>query len=333
MLQSEDKHQMLTFAPLLFIAASVVDLDASSYQSPKECKEFGTSVRSSSVSRSRQVTQRLKIFESITKSEDQRNEDSSVSIEYEQGIFAPDDDQTVNEILRHSLVELTEILRKLDSNDPSKAMIIPLHVIPMHSPESLVVFQSLLMMLTNSKESGSLMPWQQYLEESISKQQCSVMGLHRAFEKNFKCDQEGHLTVIGLDGKGPYDHLDLLMIPNTVSKVLLRNTKLKTISGWTDLKGKSLKTLCLDANFDLKLNLDGFNGELNHLPLKHMTVSTRSITNYFGEADGKRAFAKIGNWMRTSTLTSLRLKKKTGGVPRTVAIFDSDGSWTLNERN
>ena len=328
---------MLTFVPLLFIAVSIASLDGASQRYLQEHTEFDTKVQSSSVSRSRAVTRRMKIFESITKSEDRRNDDSSVSIEFEQGISAPDDDQTVNEILQHSLVKLAEILRSLESNDPSKAMRIPLHtplhVIPMQSPESLMVFQSLLKMLSNPKESQSLMPWQQYLVESISKRQCSVMHLDRSFEKNFKCDQEGHLRVIGLDGRGPFDHLDLLMIPNTVTKLLLRHTKLQTISEWTDLRGKSLKTLCLDGNYHLKLNLDGLNGELNHLPLEHLTVSTRSIADYFGEAEGKRAFSKIGYWMRTSTLTSLKIKKKTGGMARTVGIFDSDGSWTLNEKS
>ena len=302
MLRSEDKRKMLTFAPLLFIVVCIVYLDGTSHGPPKKYNEFDGSVQSSSV---------------------------SISIGVKKGSLMPEggDDKTVNEILQHSLVELTETLQRLESNDPFKAMRIPLNVIQRQSPESLMVFQSLLMMLTNPKESGSLMPWQQYLVESISKHQCSVMGLCREFEKNFKCDKEGHLTVIGLDGKGPFDHLNLLMIPNTVTKVLLRHTKLKTISEWTDLKGKSLKTLCLDANYDLKLNLDGLNGELNHLPLNHLAVSTRSITKYFGEAEGKNAFSKVGIWMRASTLTSFKLRKKTGGVPRTVGIFASDGSW------
>ena len=336
MLHSADKHQMLTFMPLFLTVVSAVNLDGAFHRSLQEHTEFDTKVQSSSVSRSREVTRRMKIFESITKSEDQRNDDSSVSIDYEQGIAAQDADQTVNEILQHSLVELTEILQTLESNDPFKAMRITLHVIPMHSPESLAVFLSLLKMVSIPKEFHPPRPWQQYLMESIRKHQCSVMDLCREFEQNFKCDQEGHLRVIALLNRmGPFDHFDLLMIPNTVTKLLLRHSKLQTISEWTDLKGKSLQTLYLDGNYHLKLYLDGLTGELNHLPLEHLTVSTRSITNYFGqaalsEAEGNRAFSKIGNWMRASTLTSLKLRKKTGGCPRTLGIFDSDGSWTLN---
>ena len=318
---------MLTFAPLLFIAASILDLGGASYQSAKAHKEFDTIAQSSSVSKYREVTRRLKIFESITNSEDQREDDSSVSIEYEQGISALDDDQTVNEILYHSLVELTAILRTLETNDPSKAMRIPVHVISVQS--SLMVFQSLLNMLSNLQNPCSPTPWQEYLTESISKHQCSVMYLCRRYPSIFKCNEQGHLEVIKLNRKAPFDHLNLLMIPNTVSLLSLRNIKLRTISEWTDLKGKLLKTLQLDFNYNLQLNLDGLTGGLNHLPLEHLTVSSRSITNYFGERDWKRALSKIGNWMRTSTLISLKLKQKKTGCPRCEGTFDSDGSWTL----
>ena len=128
--------------------------------------------------------------------------------------------------------------------------------------------------------------------------------------------------------KGPFDHLNLLMIPNTVRILSLRNTKLKTISEWTDLKGKSLKVLRLEFNYVLKLNLDGLTGNLNHLPLEHLTVSTRPITDYFGEGDEKKALSKIGNWMRASTLTSLKLRDRTRVGPRCKGSFDSDGTWT-----
>lgn len=173
---------MLIFVLLIVIAVSIVHLDGASNRSPQEYKE---------------LTRRMKIFESITKSEDQQHDDSSMSIDDEQGISTSDDNQTVNDILQHSLVELTEILRALDSGDASKAMRIPLHVIPVQS--SMMVFQSLLRMLSNPKESLSSEPWQNYLIGSIKNQQCSVMDLCREFEHNFKCDEEGHLTAIGLD--------------------------------------------------------------------------------------------------------------------------------------
>ena len=320
---------MLTFAPMLFFAVFIADVDGASYQYPPKLKEFNTKVQSSSASRSQEATRRLKIFESITKSEDQRNDDSSVSIEYEQGLSASDDDQTVDKILQDSLVELTEILRTLETNDPSKAMRIPVHLIPVQS--SLMVFQSLLMMLSNAKESRSPAPWQQYLIESISNQQCSVLDLCKEFQQNFKCDGQGHLEIIILNARGSFDHLNLLMIPNTVTKLFLGRTKLKTISEWINLKGKSLKVLRVDGNFDLKVNLDGLTGELNHLPLEQLSISTLSIRNYFGEFDWQRALPKIGNWMRASTLTTLRIR---GRVKRSTGWgFDShsDGSCTFHE--
>ena len=293
---------------MICVAASIVDLD-------------GTSA---SIAISKKAERRLNIFESITKSDE-----IPMSLTRKESGTALDDDQSVNDILQHSLVELMGILQTLESNDPSQAMRVPLQVIRKQSAESLLVFQSLLKMVSNPTQSCPLTSWQQYLTESIRKQQCSEVDLCREFHQIFKCDKEGHLKVITLDIKGPFDHLNLLMIPNTVTSLSVRRTKLKTISEWTDLRGKSLKTLRLDANYEVKLNLDGLNGELKSLPLKHLTVSKKSIANYFGEGDGISAFSKIGNWMRASTLTSLTLRKRTRGYPRCEGIFDSDGSWTL----
>ena len=336
---------MLTLSSLLFIAVSIVNLDGACHRYPQGQKESDTNVQSSSASRSREVTRRLKIFESITKSEDQRNDDSSVSIEYEQGISAPDDDQTVNEILHHSLVELTEMLRTLDLHDPSKAMRIPVHVIPVQS--SLMMFQSLLMMLSNPKERRSPTSWQQYLMKSIRKKQCSEIELFTEFDHNFKCDAEVPLRVIMLVGhgyEGSFNHLNLLMIPNTVMRILLRDTKLKTISEWTDLKGNSLTILDLGGNPELKLKalshfldvvfsktffvgicrekkfskiqhlrcetepFDALKGGLNYLPLEHLVVSVRTIKMYIEPWAWLNLFPRIVDWIKASTLTSLKIK-------------------------
>ena len=299
---------MLTFSLTICVAVSIVDIDGAS----------------DSIAIPKKARRRLIIFESITKSDE-----IPLSMRRKESGTASDDDQSVNDILQDSLVELTNTLRTLETNDPSKAMRVPVRVIPMQSAESLLVFQSLLKMVSNPTQSHPLTSWQQYLVDAIRKQQCSEVDLCREFHQNFKCDEEGHLRVITLDIKGPFDHLDLLMIPNTVTSLSVRRTKLRTISEWTDLKEKSLKTLRLDANYELKLNLDALNGELQNLPLKHLTVSKKSIANYFGEGDGISAFSKIGNWMRASTLTSLTLRKRTRGYPRCEGIFDSDGSWTL----
>ena len=159
---------MLTFMPLLCIAVSVRDLGGAPDQllSPKECREFEVNMRS---------TRRLNIFESITQTENEQNGDFPVSIGYEEGCSVSDDDKTVNELLQHSLVKLTEIIRKLELNDLSKAMRVPVSLVPVQS--SLMVFQSLLRMLSNPQESRSPTSWQQYLIKSISNEQCSVLDL------------------------------------------------------------------------------------------------------------------------------------------------------------
>ena len=299
MLRSEDKRQMLTFAPLLFIAVCIVYLDGASHRNG-----FDGSVQSSSVWRSIGV-----------------KEDSPTP---EDG-----DEKTVNEILQHSLVELTETLQRLESNDPFKSMRVPLHVIQMQSPESLVVFQSLLMLLTNPKESGSLMRWQQYLEKSISKHHCSVTDLCREFQPIFKCDEEGRLVFVLLDQKGPFDHLNLRMIPNTVETLSLRRTGLKTISEWIDLKEKSLKKLLVDGNTELKLDLDGLIGDMDYLPLEYLHVSTWSMANYIGNANLRRALRQIGAWMKRSTLNTLRVVHRTHARTLSGVSFHCDGSWTF----
>ena len=81
------------------------------------------------------------------------------------------------------------------------------------------------------------------------------------------------MKVILLDDKDPFDQLNLLMIPNTVTILSLRHTKIKAISEWADLKDKSLKELRLDRNANLELNLDGLRRDSNHLPLECLRLN------------------------------------------------------------
>ena len=286
---------MLTFAPLLWIAVS--GGDAASQQS---------NVQSLSGSESQAITRRLKIFESFAKSTDQRDDDPQVSaanVMLNQDCLGSDDDKTVNEILHDSLVELEGDYR---------------HLIPTKFVESLIVFQSLLKMLSMDypEQSGSPLPWQQYLSESIRNLKCSVTDLCHEFGSHFKCDDEGHLIALILYGMAErFDHFDLLMIPNTVKMIEMKRTTLKTISEWEDLRGKSLKTLRIHENgvSNLKLNLDGLQGTLDYLPLEHLTVGRGEISDYFGLQTVSLldpALSRIGEWMSSSTLISLRIEKR-----------------------
>ena len=317
------------FARLLIIVASVRVLDGAAYRSPHGFEECDASVQSSAISKCGKVTRRLKIFESITK-----HSYLPMFIGYKEGSRIPEDEKTMNEILQYSLVELTEILQTLEIRDPWKAMRIPVHVITLQSPETLMVFESLLLMLSIPKGSRGPTQLQQYLKEAISNQQCSKVNLCNKWPQNFKCDEMGHLKEILLDNSGRLDHLNLLMIPNTVKTLSLRNTNLKSISGWTELKGKSLRTLYVDGNAGLELNLIGLSRpDLEYFPLDHLSVSPRSIANYFGEGDRQRALSRIGKWMRKSTLRSLTLRHGIDGTKKrsqrcTRVYFDCDGSCT-----
>ena len=285
---------MLTFVAALWIIAFgiVPSADAASHQSLS--KE--STVQSTPLLESRSTTQRLSVFESFAKSDDQRHghlQLSVESVEPDQDCSGSDDGKTVNEMLQDSLVELER--------------------------DSLIVFQSLLKMLSmdDAEQSGSPLPWQRYLSESIRNLNCSVMNLCREFSSHFKCDDEGHLNAITLKGMARrFDHFDLLMIPNTVKLIEMKRTKLKTISEWEDLRGKSLKTLRIHENgvSTSKLNLDGLLGTMDYLPLEHLTVGRGEVSDYFGLQTVSLhdpALSKIEKWMSSSTLMSLCIETQT----------------------
>ena len=250
-------------------------------------------------------TRRLIIFESFAKSDDQRDGDFQSPSKATE-LHQDSDDQTVNENLKHSLVELAEIIEGMKTP-----------VILNESAKSLIVFQSLSRMLSihDPKQSGILLPWQKYLSESIRNLKCSVKDLCEEFNWNFKCNQEGHLRVIVLRGKGPFTHLNLRMIPNTVERFSTESCGLTSISAWSDLKGKSLKSLRIyeSETGNLRLNLDGLQGTLDDLPLENLTVGRWQVSAYFGlptlalDSLSDSVLTEIGEWMRPSTLVNLRI--------------------------
>ena len=302
---------MLKSAPLLWFTISAIDA-ASVESASKE-----SSVQSTSVHESRRMTRRLNIFESFAKSEDQRDEDSQLLEE-----TVNPDDQTVNEILQQSLVELTEIIESSH-----------LHF----------VFQSLLKMLSNCapEQSDTPLPplpyaWQHYMRECIRNLKYSVKDLRHRFGANFKFDHQGHLKVINLFQTGsPRKHFNLLMIPNTVEEMKMRHCQIHTISDWADLKGKAVKSLCILEGKHLKLNLDGLQGTFNHLPLEHLIVGSCQISEYFGVRNNPSpypaTFKRIGEWMKTSTLLSLRVECQTKN--KRSFIYYRDGTWMFEAGN
>ena len=316
---------MLTFVPLLWII--VFGADAASHQSlPKKSK-----VRTLPCPEPPAMTRRLKIFESFAKSKDQRAGDLQVSPEVvkpDQDCFGLDGEQSVNELLQHSLVEWREII------DAAKT-----HLISTEAVESMIVFQSLLKMLSIPREfeSDSPSPWQNYLIASISNLKCSVKDLCHEFSSNFKCDHEGRLKLIAICGMGPFDHLNLLMIPNTVERIIIERCGLASISAWSDLKGKSLKSLRIYVSEagNLKLNLDGLQGTLDYLPLEYLTLGGWQVSEYFGLETlslSDPALPQIGKWMRASTLVNLRIESRNSrrALRRRRRInFYREGTWKL----
>ena len=323
---------MLAFAPLVWI--TVRGVDAASLQSLFN----ESSIQSTPFPESQRMTRRLNIFESFAKSEDQRqshNQSSVEAAEPPRDSFDSDDDKTVNEILRQSLVELTEIIETMTT-----------HLIPTDSIESLIVFQSLLKMLSIPKPSASDYPfsWQKYLSESIRNLNCSVTDLCRRFKMNFKCNQNGQLNVIILYKVEPPLHLNLLMIPRTVERLSIERCGLTSISAWSDLRGKSLKSLRIHESEagNLKLNLDGLQGTLDYLPLETLSVRKSQISEHFGLPTfggwPDSAFSQIGEWMRCSTLLYLREVSRISNAKdsrhpsrgRKCISFCRDGTWMLD---
>ena len=268
---------------------------------------------------------RLPIFESFTKSDDEQT-----IFENEYSTLDSVDEGTVNEQLSTLLVdfhvpETVEFGRSFVAVRASQNE---------GQLRDLMVFRSLLMMFINPKDSQALLPWQQYLAESIRNQKASVINLCSEYIQNFKCE-EGHLTFINVDGKGSFDHLNLLMIPNTVRKCSAIRCKFKTMSPWSDLKGKSLECLRLTSNVNLKLDLHGLTGESDHLPLKKLMISRVSISKYFGLQVPTRMNPKsygntgIARWMEKSTLEYMQvISCNTAGRKRKIFSFYRDGTWT-----
>ena len=317
---------MKAFASLLSYAVSI---DAAAHQSSYDYAQLEVNEQSAYIPKSPVVTRRLNILESITASEDQQNDELSLSMECCDDILGSEDNESVNDILQQLLEGFAETM-----SSPSElgygVRSVPQVFI---NRDDFRVFQSLSMMLLNPKEPHSSTPWQDYVKESIGNQQCSVIDLCRRYHQNSKCDEEGHLELIRVDDKQQCEHCNLLMIPNTVKILSLRRTKLKTISEWTHLRGKLLRSLQMQQNVDLKLNLDGLKGPLDYLPLKHLIVSRRQIKEYFGIGTFDQmepAFPKIAEWMRTTTLVTFRIAsgQSCGTRKQRTVYFYADGSWT-----
>ena len=233
------------------------------------------------------MSRRLSVFESFAKSDDDPRDDFRIRPSLA-------DNETVNEILQHSLIELTRTIGIMQLVFESLSRMLS---IPLHSPSSL------------------------------------SLDLYHKLNLDVHCNHEGHLTVIGLNRVGQFDHsLNLLMIPSTVEKVSMQRCGLTSISPWSDLKGKSLKSLRIyeSDRLNLKLNLDGLKGTLDYLPLEHLSVGRNQVSDYFGLqkfSSSDPAFHRIGKWMKLSTLNVLRIQTMKGR--RKSFSFYRDGTWTL----
>ena len=304
---------MLLLACSLWITVSAVDI------------QLGQPLPDETDSKSRPI-KRLPIFESLTKSDNEESEDLPMSPENEYSAPESGDAETVNVVLSRLLVdfhvpETVEFGRSLVAVRASQNE---------GQFRDLIVFRSLLLMFTNSKDSKALLPWQQYLAESIRNQSASVINLCVEYSQNFKCE-EGHLTFINVDGKGSLDHLNLLMIPNAVTVLSAQRCKLKTISPWSDLKGKSLECLRLKDNADLKLNLHGLAEESNHLSLKRLVISKVLVWKYFGlqthDSMDHISF-RITEWMKETRLESIKVTNSHNvWTKRKTLSFRRDGTW------
>ena len=317
---------MLIFAALLWIIVCGVDAASVQFQLTE------SSVQSAPLSESRVMTRRLNIFESFAKSDYEQQDHFQLPaaiVEPHQDCVGSNDDQTVDEIFQDPRMGLPEIIEPI--RNP---------VALSESIESLIVFQSLLRMLStrNPKEGDSPLPWQKYLSESIRNLKCSVTEFCNKFKGNFRCDKQGHLIFIRLHKMGPFDHLNLLMIPKTVAKLTLDRCGLTSISEWSDLKGKLLQSMKIiePETSNLKLNLDGLRGTLDYLPLEYLTLGSWQVSEYFGLETlslSDPGLPQIGKWMGASTLVNLRIERRDSrrAVRRRRRIsFYREGTWKLD---
>ena len=142
------------------------------------------------------------------------------------------------------------------------------------------IFGSLLDMVSSPGCSTRWSSWLQFVAESWYSEDCWVFDLCAQYRANFMCGGRGsfqHLRRINLRGNGLSGSFPLSMIPDSVTNMNLERNQLESIGKWDDLRGKSLHFLDVTRNNALILNLDGLNGDQNHLPLKRLKVSKGQI--------------------------------------------------------
>ena len=101
------------------------------------------------------------------------------------------------------------------------------------------MFGPLLGMMRNVNYTEPFTPdWLPFVMKCADFANCSVVDFCGKYPFNFKCDAEGHLRQILLNGHlriRLIGQLDLSMIPHYVSRLALEANNLTSIGKWKDL--------------------------------------------------------------------------------------------------
>ena len=176
---------------------------------------------------------------------------------------------------------------------------------------STIVFNSLIQLLKDVDSNDErLRESMIFIAESIALKSCSVRNLCTRYSSMFSCDSRGHLILMNLRYCQMSGVLELCAMPQTVNTLILAHNDLSSID-LTKLRGSSLRSLNIERNPNLVIDLNIFQNKEDRdpLPLETVTLNLMQIVTSLGIEDMDRDHKKqkIGEWMHFSTLKELRI--------------------------
>lgn len=208
------------------------------------------------------------------------------------------------------------LAQQLEDPPPIALPFIPLaHPPSTYHSDAKELFTSLLRfiesMITPESCSIRIIHLMNFIIHSYEFEHFSTMDLCWSFPRNLRCNEYDHLLMIRIRNENLEGHLDLALIPNTVTAFLLPDNRLSSISGWSALEGKSVHILNVRHNRNLSLDLSGLvdNGMgQTRLSLRELVVTCSQIKKYFGlkgEIGADASYTIVSDWVKTSILDCL----------------------------
>lgn len=201
--------------------------------------------------------------------------------------------------------------------------------------ESHDIFYCLFRMMdyVNSRDSR-ISEWMNFISSSLASNMCSVEYLCYRYRNIFSCNEQRHLFMINLRSCKMGGYFKLSAIPPTVTVLILADNHLDRIDDLQVLRRTSLRTLNLQRNQNLVIDVSVFQNDKDPLPLENLTLNLHQIMRYLGEElrldgicpDERRQ--RIVKWVQASTLKELRIYESRSCL----TIFYQDGTITIQKK-